>query len=250
MTFQHYWKEYGITFANESLLSATLAMWISSDPTAWKSSSNGEVSSYLSRFQKSMITAIEAQEVSEYHLIAIFAVLCTPILPKKLRETHLVGFVAVLRRLVNDQQGLHSSGFRLYYIYYYLLQHVHDWIVRNSVTLTKYRLLFDLRDLSRSLYLPFDAPDLRIANVISLQDLQRRQLRPELDAICASLQSNEVNLLQSALRIFRPRTINGCNEGDPRRLWMEVERNLKDISSLPMMKNAFRWVDSTQSTEF
>lgn len=99
----HLFDEYGATFLDKTLLYATLAF--SSGRCLNAGFLDAEYWEYVSRFQKSMLCAIQKDSISECHLFAIYLVLQGRYEPGRDFEVyHKQGFATILRKLVAATQ--------------------------------------------------------------------------------------------------------------------------------------------------
>jgi hypothetical protein len=150
IVLRYLWKEYGLTFANESVMSAVLLIRL---PTC----EVGNAKRY-SRFMKSTRKAIATQKVSTDHLFAIFLVITNS---PSVDHTwaHLIGFVTVLRHLIENSlllTGLNNCKVFLSllgYIISVVRRYARQFFFRTSER-TAYEFICNLRYLSERLQHP------------------------------------------------------------------------------------------------
>jgi hypothetical protein len=143
------WGEYGLTFSNDALMSAALAVQL-----PYHSTSKEERDSKL---RKSIVKAICTQRLSTEHLFAIFfAILRPPTFEH--RWIHLNGFVTVLQHLI-DHRTLSASksnkpflSIVLFMVVY--LQRAAQDLHRSLSHGFAYKLVCDLKYLSEQLQPP------------------------------------------------------------------------------------------------
>jgi hypothetical protein len=235
VVFKHLFNEYGFTFPDKTLLYAALAysrksVWMDSraDVIYWE---------YISRFQKSLLSAIQKETISECQLFAIFLVLLSRSRDERDFEIfHKQGFATILRRLVaaNETPNAVIQGApKLSFLWHYLL----TFLCRAELaTLCRdgRNLVWELHDAVEELRLPARLPDSRLTKDFP-------PLLWEENLICSDWLSLVRSLLndKAILRVC----VERVNAEEPR-TWSKVaqsttlvKRRLVAMSNLPSVQN-------------
>lgn len=123
--FQNLWSVYGATFGDDCLLYAALAMSAKSRMQRESVIDEGIFWDFISRFQKSLISAIQKCKVSECHLFAIYLALSLRPMSSDFFKTHSEGFVRVLETLYSNAQTISR---RLQYLDHLVLRWVRVYL--------------------------------------------------------------------------------------------------------------------------
>jgi len=235
------WKEYGLTFPNESLMSAVLAVQIG--PYEGKF---GEGASYIERFRNLMIKSIETQNLSECHLFGIFFVgfICS------LHEmwTHLRGFEAVLRFLIENHPNLQFARARpsLRHILAYMIVQCQRQAVRTVSTVPVddvYIFVRKLGQLSCHFRNPLQFFDFQAEYALLTRGLPDYPSINWMGGLLTAIDEVQVHLFQFA---YETRRANVIVQGAIAKLrsLQTAERKLEQISNSTMVLEIFRFVQN------
>jgi hypothetical protein len=250
---QNVWKDYGLTFSNDCLMSASLAASYCSSfqrHSGVVQDNGAERDRQLSRFYVNLIKALDRKDISELHLFAISVVISVEQnLARRGEEgvePHLWGFGAVLRFLIGNRKHLiYSNGeWRPNHLFAFLLIYarvITMVCIQERVISPKrgYELLCNLGNLSSYFENPSSAPDSRIAFAFPKQSLRNQDLG-HFQGLRSALSSIRVDLFQFALKAFRaeisePPSSRHSQLG----LLRLAEDRLKMIRNLEVVKDVF-----------
>lgn len=253
---QNMWKDYGSTFSNDCLMSASLAASYCPFPhlSGVGQPEEIEIDRHLSRFYVSLMKALDRKAISELHLFAISVVISIQLKLSRNGESlepHLWGFGAVLQFLIGKKKHLvYSNGeWRPNHLFAFLLIYVrciatievqHAHISRER----GHALLCDLGNLSSYFERPSSASDSRIAFAFPKQSLRTWDYG-HFFGLAAALSSIEVDLYQFALERFSPESSEPASSTVwhvQRNLLRSAEGQLKMIRDMEVVKDVFSQV--------
>jgi hypothetical protein len=237
--FQHLFNEYGFTFTDKTLLYAALAHSCNSvginyqaDVIYWE---------YISRFQKSLLSAIQKEAISECHLFAIFLVLISrPRHERNFEIFHKQGFATILRRLVAENENpnavIQGGAPKLTFLWHYSL----TYLCRIELGILHHvprKLVWELHDAFEELRLPAILPDNRITKDFPPLFWEENIRCPDWPSLLCSLLNDKAILRVCLERVLR------ANAGEPR-TWSKVtqsmtfiKRRLVAMGNLPCVQN-------------
>jgi len=165
---QNLWRAYSSTFAgaDHTLLYSAVAyacrrFW--TNDGEWMPQGQDLYWGFISRFHKSLSTAIQAKQVTESHLFAIFLALQSDPNNRDFEVTHEKGFLDVLKAVTtNNQSSAVASRCRLPHLYNYLLSFIRRWQMWEAADTTEnIPLLWKLHEIARNLSTTAHALDSR-----------------------------------------------------------------------------------------
>lgn len=164
----HLFNEYGLSLSDRTLLYACLAYGVGKVYRTRFQFSETVYWDYVSRFQKSMMCAIQKQSISEYHLFAVYL-----ILQSRLQHDlnfglfHGQGFVTILRRLISANQNGNSvvqGTPRLTFLWHYSLSFLCR-VEFHSYDSGQRKVVWELHDAADELRFPEILPDNRFTKM-------------------------------------------------------------------------------------
>jgi hypothetical protein len=149
VVLRYLWNHHGLTFSNEALRSAVLAVILPRVSEAYESR--------VSRFRRAMMKSLQGGKVEKEHVFAVFFLVMHSF--NYTSWIHILGFEAVLRHLIQQSSPIRNfnSDIPLIDIFGYMILEVQ----RRAMGMTNvtsderiHKLISDLRSLSRQLQHP------------------------------------------------------------------------------------------------
>jgi len=236
---QHLFSEYGFTFSDKTLLYATLAYSRASgyigypvDVIYWQ---------YISRFQKSLLSAIQKDTISECHLFAIFLVLVSRNRHEPDFEIfHKQGFATILRRLVAENENpntVNQGASKLTFLWHYSLTYLCRIELANLFSDPRRNLVWELHDAFEELRLPAILPDNRFTKDFPTLFWEENIRCPYWLSLACSLLNHK-----AILRVCLERLVRA--NAEETRTWSKVaqsitfvKRRLVAMNNLPCVQN-------------
>jgi hypothetical protein len=235
--FQHLFSEYGFTFADKTLLYAALAY--SRDSVCIDSRADVIYWEYISRFQKSLLSAIQKETISECHLFAIFLVLVNTSRHEQDFDSHKKGFVTILRRLVAENENPNTviqGRPKLTFLWHYSL----TFLGRIELAKFRYRprnLVWELHDAVEELRLPAILPNNRFTKDFPPLFWEENIRCPDWLSLLCSLLNDKAILRACLERLVRANTEEPRTRSKVAQSITFVKRRLVAMSNLPCVQN-------------
>ena len=203
IVLQHLWNAYGFTFAaNKTLLYSLIAF---SHYHMQQCKKDFDFFLFVSRFQKSLISAIDKNDVSDGHLFAIFFALETVLGDRNHQLAHQRGFVQVLKELLVSHGGQDHRKSQLFHLYPFVLSyirrmdHYYNFDDRRH---EKLLLRYEMHRVAQLLPMPAFVQDTRVTVGLPLRFWKSKEFRPRWNDLEYSLWDDMASLKVCFQQLF------------------------------------------------
>jgi hypothetical protein len=201
VALQHLWSVYGFTFsANKTLLYSLIAF---SHYHMHRCKRDFDFFTLVSRFQRSLIVAIDKHDISDGHLFAIFFALETQGGDHYHRFAHQRGFIEVLKKLTQDE-GDHDKSL-LFHLYPFILSYVRrmdHYYNFDDRSHERLQLRYEMHTIAQNLPMPAIVLDTRTTVGLPLRFWRNKDLHPNWDALTFSLWDDMASLMVCFQQLF------------------------------------------------
>jgi len=203
VALQHLWSAYGLTFAgNNTLLYSLIAF---SHYHMRRCKMDFDFFSFVSRFQKSLIIAIDTHKISDGHLFAIFFALETQVGNRYHQIAHRRGFLEVLKKLIASHGGQDHDNSPLFYLYPFVLSYVRrmdHYFNFDDRTHETLQLRYEMHTVAQTLPMPAIVLDARATVGFPLRFWQNKELHPNWKALVYILCDDMASLMVCFQQLF------------------------------------------------
>jgi hypothetical protein len=202
VVIQHLWSAYGFTFTgNKTLLYSLIAF---SHYHMHRCKMDFAFFSLVSRFQRSLLVAIDENDISDGHLFAIFFALEINHTDHYHRITHQRGFIEVFKKLLTNS-GREDHNGALFHLYPFILSYVRRMDHYQNFQDRSHKMLqlrYEMHTVAQNLPMPTSVRDTRVTVGLPVRFWQNKEMQPNWTTLKYSLDDDMASLMVCFRQLF------------------------------------------------